>query len=123
MIFYIFPAYACFSEFYWLDVFRHISTFAVERSSTDVEESDAQAQELLTFSSGQTLVSRTSSNDCASSSGYHGTYTESSSPESDSPSVNGGTTSTSTGDSSQIRSTLVQSDHSGQSGISIFQGY
>ncbi|PON33408.1 Alpha/Beta hydrolase fold containing protein [Parasponia andersonii] len=98
------------------------SDYSVEPSSRDVEDSNAHAQELVTFSAGQTQGSRTSSGDLASSSGYHFACTESSSTATDSPSINGGTTNTSAGDSSQISSTLVQSNHNGQSGVSIFQG-
>ncbi|XP_062073249.1 uncharacterized protein LOC133777581 [Humulus lupulus] len=92
--------------------------YSVEPSSRDMEDSNLQAHELVTFSAGRTQESWTSSSDVASSSGYHLTCTESSNTASDSSSL----TRTLVGDSSQSSSTLVQSNQNGQSGISIFQG-
>ncbi|EXB37599.1 hypothetical protein L484_021804 [Morus notabilis] len=98
------------------------SDFSVEPSSRNVEDSSGDGQELVTFSSGLSQGSRTSSTDHTSSSGYHFTRAESSGTSRYSASINDGTRRTSAGDSSQISGTLVQSNQNGQTGISLFQG-
>lgn len=122
-IFYLVHAYAYLFQLHWIDLFRHISIFAVEPSSRNVEDSSGHGQELVTFSSGLSQGSRTSSTDHTSSSGYHFTRSESSGTSRYSASINDGTRRTSAGDSSQISGTLVQSNQNGQTGISLFQGY
>lgn len=82
------------------------SDSSAEYSSRNVEVTDGQ--ELVTFSSGLTQGSLRDSSDLASSS--------------DSPSINDGTRRISASDSSEISGTIVQSNHNGQTGISIFQG-
>lgn len=77
----------------------------------------------MTFSSGRIRGPLASSSDHVSSSGNCSTYAESSSIATDSPLIDSGTERTSAGDSSQISSDLVESNHSGQNGISMFQGY
>lgn len=106
-ILYILHAYTYFSELFWIDLNRILSIFAVEHSSRNVEVTDGQ--ELVTFSSGLTQGSLRGSSDLASSSDSH--------------SINDGTRRISASDSSEISGTIVQSNHNGQTGISIFQGY
>lgn len=77
----------------------------------------------MTFSSGQIRGSLASSSDHVSSSGNCSTYAEPSSIATDSSLIDSGTEGTSAGDSSQIPSDHVESNNSGQSGMSIFQGY
>ncbi|KAF3440069.1 hypothetical protein FNV43_RR18347 [Rhamnella rubrinervis] len=84
--------------------------------------SNGYGQELVTFSAGQIRGSVASSSGQVSSSGNCSTSAESSSIPTDAPLMDSGTERTSAGDPSQVSSDLVESNHSGQNGISIFQG-
>uniref|UniRef100_A0A5B7AT51 Alpha/beta-Hydrolases superfamily protein n=1 Tax=Davidia involucrata TaxID=16924 RepID=A0A5B7AT51_DAVIN len=81
---------------------------------------DSNGQEMVTFASGETRGSL-ASNDVSSSESVT-TFTESFNRATDVPPIHDGITRSSAGDSSQNASTLVQSAHTSQNGISLFQG-
>ncbi|KAL6124540.1 hypothetical protein ACLB2K_077052 [Fragaria x ananassa] len=93
---------------------------SVEPFSRDFGDSNVNAQELVTFSSGETRGSLATSSDHASSSG-NSSSAESSRTTTDAPSTLDGAMKSSPGNSSQTSTAIVESN-SGQSGISIFQG-
>ncbi|XP_048335428.2 uncharacterized protein LOC107422700 isoform X2 [Ziziphus jujuba] len=90
-----------------------------ERSLGDAEDSNAYDQEMVTLSSRQTRGSAASSSEHVSSSGTHSSGEESSCTANDSSSIQTGISSVV---SSETSTALVESNHAGQNGISIFQG-
>lgn len=97
------------------------SDYSVEPSSRDSGNSLLHAQELETFSSGQTRGSVAASNDIPSSSGSHPTtYAESSNTATAAP-INGEITRTSARVASQGAGARVESNPTGRNGISIFK--
>uniref|UniRef100_A0A6P4ANF6 uncharacterized protein LOC107422674 n=1 Tax=Ziziphus jujuba TaxID=326968 RepID=A0A6P4ANF6_ZIZJJ len=92
---------------------------SVERSLGDAEDSNAYDQEMVTLSSRQTRGSAASSSEHVSSSGTHSSGEESSCTANDSSSIQTGISSVV---SSETSTALVESNHAGQNGISIFQG-
>ena len=95
---------------------------SVEPSSRDSGDSNVHAQELVTFSSGETRGSLATSRDHVSSSGKKSSFEELSCTATDAPSTLDETMNSSPGNSSQHSSAITEPNH-GQSGISIFQGY
>ncbi|KAL6129098.1 hypothetical protein ACLB2K_072451 [Fragaria x ananassa] len=93
---------------------------SVEPSSRDFGDSNVNAQELVTFSSGETRRSPATSSDHESSSG-NSSSAESSRTTTDAPSTLDGAMKSSPGNSSQTSTAIIESNR-GQSGISIFQG-
>ncbi|GMY23298.1 GPI inositol-deacylase PGAP1-like [Fagus crenata] len=97
------------------------SDYSVEPSSRDSGNSLLHAQELETFSSGQTRGSMAANNDIPSSSGSHPTtYAESSNTATAAP-INGEITRTSARVASQGAGARVESNPTGRNGISIFK--
>ncbi|KAJ9171210.1 hypothetical protein P3X46_014605 [Hevea brasiliensis] len=101
---------------------RCFSDYSLEYSSRDSGNSITHAQELVTFSSGQT--EEYLDDDFPSSSQSHSTFSEPSTSTSATapPPIRDGITRTSLESPSQHTSAIVSSNHSGQNGISIFQG-
>ena len=93
----------------------------MEPAAGDSRDSIVHAPELVTFSSGQTEESVISDHPC--SSGNSSTLSESSSHATNAPPNHVGVARASARDSSENTGAIVQSNHTGQNGISIFQGY
>ncbi|XVF33572.1 hypothetical protein REPUB_Repub17cG0179900 [Reevesia pubescens] len=96
------------------------SDYSVEPAARDPGDSIVHAQELVTFSSGESEDSVIS--DHPISSGSSPTLFESSCPASTAPANHVGVARASAGDPSEDTGVIVQSNHTGQNGISIFQG-
>ncbi|XWS45858.1 hypothetical protein CRYUN_Cryun14cG0015400 [Craigia yunnanensis] len=96
------------------------SDYSVEPAARDSRDSFVHAQELVTFSSGQTEESVIS--DHPFSSGSSSTLSESSSHATTVPANHVGVARASAGDPSENTGAIVQSNCTGQNGISIFQG-
>ena len=92
----------------------------MEPAARDSRDSIVHAQELITFSAGQSEESMISDNPFSSVSSP--ILFESSSPASTAPANHVGVARASDGDPSENSGTIVQSNHTGQNGISIFQG-
>lgn len=95
---------------------------AVEPSDRDSGNSIVHAQELVTFSSGETGGSVATTNDHSSSSGSHPKHAVLSNASTAAP-LNGEITRTSAGESSQDASGHVESNPTEQNGISMFKRY
>ncbi|XWS35631.1 hypothetical protein CRYUN_Cryun20dG0013400 [Craigia yunnanensis] len=96
------------------------SDYSVEPAAGDSRDSIVHAQELVTFSSGKTEESVISDHPC--SSGSSSTLSESSSHATTAPPNHVGVARPPAGDPSENTGAIVQSNHTGQNGISIFQG-
>lgn len=98
--------------------------FAVEHSPNHSGTSNVRAQELVAFSSAETEASSSTEIDHISSSRNHLTSIElSNTSTSTLPRMLGQITRASSGDPLQNASALVESNDTGQIGVSIFQGY
>ncbi|OMP00713.1 hypothetical protein COLO4_12450 [Corchorus olitorius] len=95
------------------------SNYSVEPTARDPRDSTVHEQELVAFPSAQTDESVI--RDPPSLTGSRSTLSESSSPAATAP-VNHEVTRASAGDLSETSGAIVQSNQSGQNGISIFQG-
>lgn len=99
-------------------------TFSVERCPGDSGASGIHAQELVSFPSGDTEASSSTEICQTSSDRNHLAIAKSSNTATSAPlNAHDEIIRTSGGDPSQNASALVESNHSGQTGISIFQRY
>ncbi|KAK6260877.1 hypothetical protein SCA6_015351 [Theobroma cacao] len=96
------------------------SDYSVEPAARDSTDSVVHAQELVTFSSGRPEESVIS--DHPSATGSSSTSFESSSSATTAPANHVGVARASAGDLSENTDAIVQSNQTGQNGISIFQG-